>query len=153
MITRRANTGVKCYPNQIAHLPPPPPPKLQAALPHLEWQHYPHHLEESSSLVKFPLPIVERKGKNRMVEELFPKHICKIGLTTTWPEERMVQLSIWACTSSNHSSGHNQSGRPGCGHSPSHLNILKRYTVKKGKRFSHLQPGCHLPNFLWQGLI
>jgi hypothetical protein len=45
----------------------------------------------------------------------------------------MVQLSNmgWACNSSNHSSGHNQSGRHGCGYSPSHFNILKTLHCKK----------------------
>ncbi len=27
------------------------------------------------------------------------------------------------------------------------------YTVKKGKRFSRPQPGCHLPNSPWPGII
>jgi hypothetical protein len=36
-------------------------------------------------------------------------------------------------------------------------NVLNRrdipYTVKKGFRFSRPQPGCHLPNSPWPGII
>ncbi len=30
---------------------------------------------------------------------------------------------------------------------------LQVYTVKKGSRVSRLQPGCHLPNSPWAGII
>ncbi len=30
---------------------------------------------------------------------------------------------------------------------------MKGYTVKKVYRFSHPQPGCHLPNSHWAGII
>ncbi len=54
--------------------------------------------------------------------------MCEIGLTTTWPEERMVQLSNMGMQLQQpFQCGHNQSGRHGCGHSPIHLSILKRY--------------------------
>jgi hypothetical protein len=31
--------------------------------------------------------------------------------------------------------------------------LLVQYTVKKGFRFSRLQPGCHEPNSLWPEII
>jgi hypothetical protein len=41
-------------------------------------------------------------------------------------------------------------------HSLSTGGFLKKtrlYTVKKGSRVSRLQPGCHLPNSHWAGII
>ncbi len=116
--------------------PPPPPPTLNGSITVTIWK-------RALFWLNFHYLFVERKGKNRMVEEtshvkqLFPNYMCKIGLTTNWPEERMVQLSNMGMQLQQpFQCGHNQSGRHRCGHSSSHLNILNRYTVKKGYRFS-----------------